>query len=238
MLRMLLDVLAFYWVAEFSFLKNQGAKPTECHVRKLRILIRTIQWWNWEAGGIWLLVACRQVFPGPCHSFPRLWVGGVLLGCLFYESSGSHCFQLSSSLLIFINQGVNISVYFSTGCEGEEVKKIMTRIPARGSLDFERNTCIFRLETKYNPKSMFKPHKVLRKQLWLRKEEPFVLFQRKREKEGRIKREKEVEVVERKSGAGGKVIEDSVLCDVTQVFKWKLTEFQSAWWMDCVWVFS
>lgn len=46
-----------------------------------------------------------------------------------------------------------------------------------------------------------------------------MFYSREREREGRIKREKEVEVVEKKSGAGDKVIEDSVLCDVTQVFK-------------------
>ena len=189
--------------------------------------------WDLASGGL------LTVFPGPCHSFPILWVGGVVYLAVSSMKAQAPIAFNSPLLYWVLSTKVSISVvYFSTGCEGEEVNKIMTRIPARGSLDFERDTWIFCLETKYNPKGMFKPHKVLRKQLWLRKEEPFVLFQRKREKEGRIKREKEVEVVERKSGAGDKVIEDSVLCDVTQVFKWKLTEFQSAWWMDCVWVFS
>lgn len=186
--------------------------------------------------GFWWLA--DKCFQDPVTAFPDSGLGVFYLAVSSMKAQAPIAFN-SPLLYWFLSTKVSISVvYFSTSCEGEEVKKIMTRIPARGSLDFERNTCIFCLETKYNPKSMFKPHKVLRKQLWLRKEEPFVLFQRKREKEGRIKREKEVEVVERKSGAGDKVIEDSVFCDVTQVFKWKLTEFQSAWWMDCVWVFS
>lgn len=67
------------------------------------------------------------------------WV--VSLGFLFYESSGSHSLQLSSSLLI-LSTWVSVSVaYFITlGCEGEEVNKILIRIPVRESLDFGRNT--------------------------------------------------------------------------------------------------
>lgn len=64
MLKILLDELAFYWVADFSILKKSRHKNEWC-LRKLRIFIGTIQWSSWEACWIWLWVPCYQGLQDP-----------------------------------------------------------------------------------------------------------------------------------------------------------------------------
>lgn len=100
------------------------------------------------------LGALLSRFAGPCHSFLRLqvllWGWGrwweKLLGCLFYQNSDSHPLQFLFCILILSTKMSVSVVYFITfSCEGDDVNKILTRIPSKGRLDLERNTLIFLL---------------------------------------------------------------------------------------------
>lgn len=153
MLRILLDELAFYWVADFSVLKKSRHKNEWC-LRKLRIFIGTIQWSSWETCWIWLWVPCYQGLKDPvtASSDYKFFFGGGGGGgrsCLAVCSTKTQTpnpFN-SSSVYWFYQPRCQLSVvYFITfSCEGDDVNKILTRIPSRGRLDLERNTLIFLL---------------------------------------------------------------------------------------------
>lgn len=156
MLRILLDELAFYWVADFSIPKKSRHKNEWC-LRKLRIFIGTIQWSSWQACWIWLWVACYQGLQDPvtASSDYKFFLGGGGGGrsCLAVCSTRTQTpipFNSSSVLILLTKMSVSVVYFITFSCEGEAVNKILTRIPSRGRLDLERNTLIFCFETGYS----------------------------------------------------------------------------------------
>lgn len=102
------------------------------------------------------LGALLSRFAGPFHSFLRLQVflrGDGWRSYLAVCSTKTQTpipFNSSSVLILSTKMSVSVVYFITFGCEGEDVNKILTRIPSRGRLDLERNTLIFCLETGYS----------------------------------------------------------------------------------------
>lgn len=128
--------------------------------------------------------------------------------------------------MLLAKVSVSVAYFITLGCKGEEVTKYWPEFLLAEALIFTETCGYFAWKPDITPRACLSSTKYSENDCDQEKRSHSFCS---RERGRRVKGKEEVEVVGRKSGARERVIAGSGLCDVTQIFKRELTEFQSAW---------